>query len=84
MAEERQKELTVSWLKERDELKKELTEVKKAREKADRDLRTMKKARDTMVRRRVECGAGSAGGQATLSLWACVWCVLGCAGLTDV
>lgn len=42
----------MSWLKERDELKKELTEVKKAREKADRDLRTMKKARDTMVRRR--------------------------------
>lgn len=69
MAEERQKELTVSWLKERDELKKELTEVKKAREKADRDLRTMKKARDTMVRTTEKRGLGSPWNQATLNLW---------------
>lgn len=53
VAEERQKELTVSWLRERDELKKELTEVKKGKEKAERDLRTTKKACDTMVRRRI-------------------------------
>lgn len=41
----------MSWLKERDELKKDLTEAKKIKEKFERDLRTMKKARDNMVRK---------------------------------
>lgn len=58
VAEERQKELTVSWLKERDDLKKELSEVKRVKEKAERDLRTAKKSCDTMVRRTDEGQAG--------------------------
>ncbi|KAG7162848.1 SOGA3-like [Homarus americanus] len=48
VAEDRQKELTASWFKERDSLKQELIENKKLREKAERELRTTKKARDSM------------------------------------
>lgn len=51
VAEERQKELTVSWLKERDELKKELSDVKKVKEKAERDLKIAKKSCETMETR---------------------------------
>lgn len=39
----------MSWLKERDDLKKEITEAKKTKEKAERELRTAKKSRDQMV-----------------------------------
>ena len=53
VAEERQKELTVSWLKERDDLKKELAEAKRSKEKFERDARTIKRERDNMVRRRL-------------------------------
>ncbi|XP_063870334.1 trichohyalin-like isoform X4 [Scylla paramamosain] len=48
VAEERQKELTVSWLKERDDLKKELAEAKRSKEKFERDVRTFKRERDNM------------------------------------
>lgn len=41
--------MTMSWLKERDDLKKEITEAKKTKEKAERELRTAKKSRDQMV-----------------------------------
>lgn len=50
-AEERQKELTASWLKERDVLKSELVEQKKAKEKAEREYRMLKKTKDSLVRK---------------------------------
>ncbi|MPC15400.1 hypothetical protein E2C01_008190 [Portunus trituberculatus] len=59
VAEERQKELTVSWLKERDDLKKDLAEAKRAKEKFEREVRTYKRERDSMVRRRMRDRRGS-------------------------
>lgn len=82
VAEERQKELTVSWLKERDALKKELTDAKQAKEKAERDLRTTKNARDTMVRSAGVLGRGDTGVQGSPELMGKAaemsdrWCVL--------
>ena len=48
--EDRHKELTMSWLKERDEMKKELNEVKKLRDQSEKELKSLQKNHSSLVR----------------------------------
>merc|ERR1711915_1169094 len=46
--EDRHKELTMSWLKERDEMKKELNEVKKLRDQSEKELKSLQKTHSSL------------------------------------
>ncbi|CAL4063312.1 unnamed protein product [Meganyctiphanes norvegica] len=46
--EERHKEMSMTWLKERDDIKEELKDMKKDKDKIDRELKTSKRSADTM------------------------------------
>ena len=48
-AEDRHKEMTMSWLKERDELKKELSTLKRSKEKAENEVDKVQRNLDNAV-----------------------------------
>lgn len=48
-AEERHKEMSISWLKERDELKKDIAALKRSKEKDEEDIKLVQKNLQTAV-----------------------------------